>query len=593
MIAQPEPSGEPDGGDTPLSPSPYDAAAECLRKGRLSTAFSFLHAAGCDPYDLGRFARRSELSRHEFQGAAWPILREKRQRLRALQGFMSQPTPHPSPERYPDFEGRQRAQLKLSDPDSRRSANRAWEAFRQANDPPQLFGFGPAFSWVKADRYAARIESVTANNLLWLHHRLISWGEKKKDRSWAESEPEYRVLKDMLAEPHPRLPRLVGVRAAPVFGPDGKLAMAAGYDDSSEMFVWAPDLLLPFVPEFPTRHDVARARQLLEVELLGDFPFDDESGMAHSIAAILHPFVRPMIAGPTPIHLIDKPTAGTGGTLLADVIASIALGRSPDILTAGKLEDEWRFRLVALLCTGPPIVLLDNINKMLDSATIAGMVTAPDTYMDRRVKTSEIVTFPIRCLWLLTGNNVQLSHEMARRCILIRLDSNLENPETRTGFRHRNLMAWVGEHRAELVWAALVLVQAWIAAGRPAGSQSKASFGPWAETIGGVLEVAGIPGFLANTAQVGEHADPEADAWRLFVDDWWERFETRPVRSADLLPIADKHLNIAYEPGQARSTGWGMLLSSKRGAVISGKKIVSAGVKQRAAQWRLEPVNPG
>jgi hypothetical protein len=33
-------------------------------------------------------------------------------------------------------------------------------------------------------------------------------------------------------------------------------------------------------------------------------------------------------------------------------------------------------------------------------------------------------------------------------------------------------------------------------------------------------------------------------------------------------------------------------LRNKRGSVIAGHKITDAGTKQRAAQWRLVPVNP-
>ena len=36
---------------------------------------------------------------------------------------------------------------------------------------------------------------------------------------------------------------------------------------------------------------------------------------------MLLPFVRELIDGPTPLHLIEKPTPGTGGTLLATVAA--------------------------------------------------------------------------------------------------------------------------------------------------------------------------------------------------------------------------------------------------------------------------------
>ncbi len=36
---------------------------------------------------------------------------------------------------------------------------------------------------------------------------------------------------------------------------------------------------------------------------------------------------------------------------------------------------------------------------------------------------------PVRSLFIATGNNIELSSEITRRCVLIRLDANLEHPE--------------------------------------------------------------------------------------------------------------------------------------------------------------------
>ena len=94
-----------------------------------------------------------------------------------------------------------------------------------------------------------------------------------------------------------------------MFGPDGTLAVGPGYDPGSKTFIWAPTLKVPFVPLHPSAKDIATARHLLETEAFGDFPFDDEASRAHTIAAVLHPFVRPMISGPTPIHAFDKPVS--------------------------------------------------------------------------------------------------------------------------------------------------------------------------------------------------------------------------------------------------------------------------------------------
>ena len=43
--------------------------------------------------------------------------------------------------------------------------------------------------------------------------------------------------------------------------------------------------------------------------------------------------------------------------------------------------------------------------------------------------------------------------------------------------------------------------------GRQERTVTMGSYGPWAETMGGVLDVAGIPGFLTNTGAFYDSAD--------------------------------------------------------------------------------------
>lgn len=555
---------------------------------------------GCNTVDIGAFAKQEEVPKNEVLRARWALGKEES--LELAKAYLRGTPQREYPRRQPDFGGYRREKIDMKDPASHRLAAAAWDVFEHANEPAQLFHFGDSGVWVRASlSEPAVIQAVTDKGYLLLHHRLISWGNFVKVKKgndevekWVEKEPEKRVLDDMAAEPHPPLPSLSGVRAAPVFGPDRRLFVGPGYDPSSRMFVWAPKLKIPFVPARPTAADLHKARKLLIEEVLGDFPFDDDASRAHAAAAMLHPFVRPMIVGPTPIHLIDKPSPGTGGTLLADAISIIGLGRSPDVMTVGKLEDEWRFRMVALLRGGPSVVVLDNINQVLDSATLAAMVTAPDTFTDRLIRSSDTVTVPIRCLWLLTGNNVRLSHEMARRSILSRLDANVESPETRTDFKHPRLTAWVQENRGELVWAVLVVVQAWIAEGCPPGQTTKGSFESWAEVVGGILEVAEVPGFLTNTNKLHEFADTERQAWAAFVGAWWDLHQAKPVAASDLLGLAQEHLDGVLDlggGGQSLATKWGVALRAKRGAVIGSWKITEAGEQQRAKLWRLRVVH--
>jgi putative DNA primase/helicase len=93
----------------------------------------------------------------------------------------------------------------------------------------------------------------------------------------------------------------------------------------------------------------------------------------------------------------------------------------------------------------------------------------------------------------------------------------LERPYLRGGFKHP-LPSWAIEHRAELVWAALIMIQNWIACGRLPGRATLGSFEDWACSMGGILEAAGIPGFLANQTNFYDQAGAEDEPWSAFVE---------------------------------------------------------------------------
>ena len=102
----------------------------------------------------------------------------------------------------------------------------------------------------------------------------------------------------------------------------------------------AKGLNLPEIPDQPNYEDVARARHLLVDDLLVDFPFVSDADWAHAVVALLLAFCRLLIDGPTPLHMVESPTPGSGKGLLVDVLTIPAAGRGPAIITEGRDEDE-------------------------------------------------------------------------------------------------------------------------------------------------------------------------------------------------------------------------------------------------------------
>jgi hypothetical protein len=256
------------------------------------------------------------------------------------------------------------------------------------------------------------------------------------------------------------------------------------------------------------------------------------------LAALLLPFARRLVAGSTPIHLVEAPVAGTGKGLLVSLLFLLATGRGGEAGTLPGDEDEVRKKITSELLAGRPIVALDNADprRRTDSSALAAVATA-DHWVDRLLGQSRSLTLPNRALWILTGNNVRLSTELARRCVRIRIDAKTDRPWRRAAFRHPDLLRWAREQRGALVHAALTLVQAWMARGRPLAAERLGSFESWSEVMGGILAAAGVPGFLGNLDALHDLADEEGALWRELVDAWWWTHQDRPVRVAELVDL--------------------------------------------------------
>lgn len=491
--------------------------------------------------------------------------------------------------------------------DLRKVLRRTWKALSEANEPPTLFSFGGVVARIEhGETNVPAIRPLNSDQTLFELAQRIRWvrlHEADGSTTTVSALPPPHVIRGVSATPQPPLPELVRIVEAPIFAPDGTLQSEPGYSAATRsLYVPAPGFVLTEIPERPSASDIAHARSLLVDELLGDFPFVSDSERAHALALLLLPFVRDLIDGPTPLHLIEKPSPGTGATLLVDMLLFPVLGHAVAGMTEATEEAEWRKRLTAKLIDGGPVLLIDNLRRRLDSAALAGVMTMT-VWEDRVLGVSRIVRLPVRCAWVATGNNPLLSHEMTRRTIRVRLDAQHDQPWLRDGFRHKDLRGWVRDHRTDLVGAALVLGRAWIWAGRPAGQQCLGMFEEWASVIGGILDVAGIPGFLGNLRQFYAASDFERSIWQAFLSRWWDRFQTRSVGVAALFEIAlstEPALDLGDKGERSQRTRLGKLIGAMRDRrfriTLSDAAELHVNVtldkeSHNAQQWQLLPVN--
>ena len=400
----------------------------------------------------------------------------------------------------------------------------AMAALQRWNEPPTIFQRGTE---LVRYRGGLTLEPLSQPALAGVLDRAADFVRVNQNGMQVPTRVPEHVVRDILSLPHTGVYGVSGVSAVPRVVGEGRVVAVEGYDPDTQLLFNLNGLA-------GVRWDlpIDEARGWLD-EVLEDFPYADNVSRTHSVAAKLLPFVRDLIDGPTPLHHFDASTPGTGKGLEAEVTSIITTGGAAGVMSLVGDGDELEKRITSLLLAGHPLILLDNVNKLYQQALCAALTAT--TWRGRRLGKSETVTLPNTQLWVSTGNNVEFSDEMARRTVIIRLDAQVERPETRTGFRHPNLPRWVREHRTELVSAFLSIVRHWVDAGMPLGTQSLGTFEAWADVLGGILETAGYPDFLGNRRQLYESGDLESADWRALLRHWDATHGAARLTAGDVL----------------------------------------------------------
>jgi len=483
----------------------------------------------------------------------------------------------------------------------REIADDAIAALEAANTPPTLFRRGGELVRVAVEEGHVRAKPLDAVALKGVLDRSADFvtmkestgkgedGKKQVKTETAPARPPADLAPDLLARvdrlPFPTLRTLA---TSPIYSASGEQVSAPGYHPSSEIYLELGTLEVPDLPS------VSEALVLLR-EMLHDFPFIHPlAGFAHTLTALLLPFSRPLIDGPTPLHLIEAPTRGSGKGLLCEVISYVSLGRAAGTMVKPKDGDEFEKRVTSALLEGAAVMLLDNVHT-LEGEALAAALTAR-VWRGRRLGKSEMLTLPNDALWLATGNNVNLDDDMPRRIIPIRLDPQVERPEDRTDFLHADLLGWVKARRGELVAACLSLIQAWLEAGCPAGTVRLGSYESWAATMGGILETVGVEGFLTGREHLYEIANAEPQEWAAVLAEVYRVHGDKPVTALEVLSAMKNSGNLGelWEGRRVLSAlqGIGHALRQKRDRVFSGLALRLAGEsKNQNKAYRVVPVS--
>jgi hypothetical protein len=390
---------------------------------------------------------------------------------------------------------------------------------------------------------------------------------KKEDLLPIDPKPKY--AEHILARAGSwKFPLLKGFINAPTLRQDGSILQTPGYDAVSQIIYEPMGMEFQKIPENPTKEQAEAALQKI-LSPFGDFPFTTDASRSVAIAALLTALIRRSIKT-APLIAFDAPTAGTGKSLLTEMISIIATGNVPAMVSQGKNAEEDEKRLSSILAANDLIIVIDNCERPVEGDFLCSMLTQ-EVVQARILGKSEMIRLPSNSLVMATGNNMVIAGDMARRVLMCRIDSKQERPDIRQfTFDPRDM---VREIRGELVVAGLTILRAYFVAGRPQKMDKIGSFEQW-NFIREALVWLG----QADPAETRNYLfanDPRKAALAELLNEWYECLGSKPTTLAEI-----NDLNFATHGASGKYatlhkmltdlTGHGFYNTQKIGAKLRG-----------------------
>ena len=316
-----------------------------------------------------------------------------------------------------------------------------------------------------------------------------------------------------------KLPKLSGIINAPILRADGSIYETPGYDPESHLLFMPDDQVFPPVPQMPSKADAAAALDQLR-ELVKTFPFLGVTDRAVALAGMLTALDRRSLKT-APLIAFTAPAAGTGKSLLVDLISVLATGRAMPVLSQGRNEEEFEKRLGASLLAGDACISIDNCEAPLSGALLCQALTQGEVNI-RLLGHSRNVNTTMNAAIFATGNNLVISGDLTRRCLLASLDAGVERPELRSF--SIDVIEEAHSRRGELVIAGLTIMRAWHVAravGESINAQPYGSFNDWSQRVREPLLWLGEADPCETVGKVRE-SDPQRDGLATVLLQWKE-----------------------------------------------------------------------
>ena len=315
---------------------------------------------------------------------------------------------------------------------------------------------------------------------------------------------------------------------------------------------------------YRTDKDPIEAARHIQEELLfsGDskrlgWPFLSPADKANAFAFMITPFIRPLIPMVPMALLLRRSRAGTGTSLLCEVLLSVSQGEALSSWPWPDTEAVLEKKINQYTETGEEVLWFNNVRGSLESQVLEEFLTSEEksrvaAYTGKKGKIKNLLSL------CLSGEEaeVKLRSDGGRRMYSIILNAKEEYPSLRKGFKHNPtpltredgsiepanpIKLFALKHRKEFVEDILSMAAAWHKAGSPLihRGPSLGSFEKWSLTIGSILAYADVLGFLDNI-DYSKSLDKETLLIAGFLRYWFKTSGDKPLVAVEAVELIEK-----------------------------------------------------
>jgi len=179
-------------------------------------------------------------------------------------------------------------------------------------------------------------------------------------------------------------------------------------------------------------------------------------------------------------------------------------------------EDELRKQLNASLIAGDQLRILDNLPDGTDlRSPLLAQILSERLVKVRVLGESTEFLCPTSSLVIVTGVNVQTAADLSRRCIRIRLDPKVSDPEARS-FTRKALLSELAQARVSVLRDLFTITTSYLASGETTDIGELAGYEHWVRWVAQPLAWLGCANVL-HTVSAATAADPTVEMLRRLI----------------------------------------------------------------------------